>query len=39
MKCSHVFCKDCLKEYMRVLKLYRQLTPEKLQCIHDGCSE
>ncbi len=39
MKCNHVFCSDCMREYVRVLKLYRQLTPEKLQCIHEGCNE
>ncbi len=27
LKCSHIFCNACLKNYINVLKSYRQLTP------------
>ena len=27
LKCGHVFCNACLKNYINVLKSYRQLTP------------
>lgn len=37
LKCQHVFCSQCLMEYLKVLKAYRQFTPSKLQCVHDGC--
>jgi hypothetical protein len=39
LKCQHVFCSQCLREYVKVLKAYRQLTPDKLQCVHEGCRE
>ena len=26
-------------EYISVLKAYRRLTPDKLQCVHEGCKE
>ena len=38
MPCGHAFCEDCLRQYICVLKLGRALKPEKLQCIHEGCS-
>lgn len=27
MKCGHVFCEDCLRGYIKVLKLNRELKP------------
>lgn len=33
LPCGHLFCSPCLREYLRVLKLYKQLTPAKLQCL------
>lgn len=27
MKCTHVFCEDCLRQYIKVLKLNRELKP------------
>ena len=39
LKCQHPFCIKCLKEYITVLKVNRQLTPQKLRCVHEGCDE
>ena len=39
LKCKHVCCASCLKDYIKILKDYRQLTPQKLLCLQEGCEE
>lgn len=37
LKCQHIFCADCVKKYIEVLRNYHLLTPEKMCCLEEGC--